>query len=630
MLLALCWILPGTGLAASFLSEETVVTATRTETPVSKVPAAIEVISKEEIAASGAETLDAVLAEAQSISLQSPSGRISIAGLRGLNSKNTLILLDGMRLSSGFGDYVDMEEIPTAMIERIEIIRGSGSALYGSDAIGGVINIITRKPTKELHAGVGFRTGISKYSEAGMARGDGWISGTTGKLGYVIAGSYSDRDHYDRDKSDIVPDGDDKYLGGGSAALTYRFHEGVTARMGVLYHDRQNEGARLYSKKYYDRTLESDRTLGYAGLDIATGSESTLTLQGSLSSYDWKSTMDPITVASGFVTSLKQEASLLESHWVSKLSKSNRLSIGLDYRKEDRRDVNINKTFAVVTGSHDVWNFGSYIQDELSVIDPLGLTLGLRYDSHSDFGTAFSPKVSIWHQLADKLKIRGSYGEGFRAPTIYELYIGSPWTQSQAIVANPDLEPEKSRTYEIGMDATAGPLTCSITGFRNDLRDMIGKISLGMIDGVPNYQLGNIDRAMTQGVEVSASVTIPYGFTLSDEFTTIESEDKSTGADLLFVPDITNTLKLAYLQPKAGINANIRLLTTGRQMTDKTTKTEGYSLVNLYLSKSVISNTSVFFGIDNLFNDEADAAYALNSGAAATGTYFYGGITMSL
>ncbi|RNA64446.1 TonB-dependent receptor [Prosthecochloris sp. ZM_2] len=121
----------------SYIMDETVVTATLTETPLKNIPAAVEVIGSEEIGESGATTLHQVLTEAQSVNLEAVSGRQSTARLRGLSSSNTLVMIDGMRLPSGFQDKVDLGEIPAGWIDRIEIVRGPASALYGSDAIGG-------------------------------------------------------------------------------------------------------------------------------------------------------------------------------------------------------------------------------------------------------------------------------------------------------------------------------------------------------------------------------------------------------------------------------------------------------------------------------------------------------------
>jgi outer membrane receptor for ferrienterochelin and colicins len=605
-------------------SEEIVVTATLNETPVSKVPAAVEVIERMEITESGAATLSDVLTEAQSITLEPTNGRLSVARLRGLNSRNTLVLIDGMRLYGGFQGYLDLGEIPAGMIERIEIIRGSGSALYGSDAIGGVINVITKKPSKDLHAGLNIFSGESVYGEAGSINTNGYISGTQGKLGYVFSGTWNNRDRYDRDKSSLMTDGDDRRSGAYSTSLNYRLTSGVNLSFGINYADTELDGIRtqLQNKVYVDknRKVEADRLLGYIGLDVDTGTESKLTLRALQSHYDWRSDMQPLAGGAVETTTLEQKSREYEGRWTIKLSDSHRITTGMEYSSEDRSDNGI---------SYDAHNFAAFLQDEVQLAEPLGLVFGARYDDHSDFGNAFSPKVGLWLKLGEHLRLRGSYGEGFRAPTLYELYTGSLTTKNKIIYANPNLDAEKSRSYEIGADGTWGAFSCGVTAFRNDMSDMIGEVRIGMSGSTPVYELRNISSAMTQGLEFTAGFRLAPGLTLSDELTLLGTEDKTTGYDLLYVPDAVNTVKLLF-QAGSGFSGNIRVVTTGRQWIDTATRTDPYTLVNCYLGKKIYGNSELFIGADNIFNVEANASYGNSGGPASTGTCFYGGIMCAL
>ncbi|WP_041467159.1 TonB-dependent receptor domain-containing protein [Chlorobium phaeobacteroides] len=148
-------------------------------------------------------------------------------------------------------------------------------------------------------------------------------------------------------------------------------------------------------------------------------------------------------------------------------------------------------------------------------------------------------------------------------------------------------------------------------------------------NNIPAYELQNISRAMTRGIELTASIKLPYGLTVSDELTFLDSEDKSKGQDLLYVPDVTNTLKLAYGAERSGFNGNIRVVSVGTQWVENNVRADGYTLVNAYLAKKVSSDTSLFFGVDNIFNEDP-AAYGNIGGAGSTGTCFYGGLTFTL
>ena len=401
-------------------TDEVVVTATFNRTPVSQIPAAVEVIDKGEIAESGARTVSDVLTEAQSVTIQPGNGRQSIARLRGLSSRHALVLLDGMRLTSGFQDYVDLSEIPAGMIDRIEIVRGSGSALYGSDAVAGVINIITRKPTENFHAGVTFRGGESRYGDAAGVAAEGWLSGRTGKFGYVVSGTYSNRDRYDRDESDRMTDGDDRILGAAHAALTCDLSPSTKLSFGFNYADTELEGYRTQTGGDFGRHVDAERLATYVGLDASTGKESLLHLRAWQSSYDWDSDMTALAGGATTTTSLEQTSRQLELRWSGMLAGRHRVTAGLEYRNEERSDGDL---------GHDTDNFGTYIQDEVQIGGRVGLVFGARYDNHSDFGSATSPKAAVWYRLNDVLRFRASYGEGFRAPSLYELYTGSSCTK---------------------------------------------------------------------------------------------------------------------------------------------------------------------------------------------------------
>ena len=338
------------------------------------------------------------------------------------------------------------------------------------------------------------------------------------------------------------------------------------------------------------------------------------------SNYDWQSNMQPIAGGAVETTTLKEDTKQYEGRWTTKLSDKHRITAGMEYGTEERADNSI---------SHDAHNFATFFQDEVQLAEPLGLVIGARYDDHSDFGNAFSPKAGLWLRFDEHLRLRGSYSEGFRAPTLYELYTGSLNTKSKIIYANPKLDAEKSRCYEIGADGSWGAFSCGVTGFRNDMRDMINEVYIGKIVTTPVYELRNISKAMTQGVEVTVGLKLGYGLSLSDALTFLDTQDLTTGYDLLYVPDVANTVKLAF---KGGnrFSGNIRVVTTGRQWIDKTSCTDPYTLVNCYVAKRVNSNSELFIGVDNVFNVEANAAYGNSGGAGSTGTYFYGGITCTL
>ena len=605
--------------------DEVMVTATLSDTPVKKIPAAIEVITREEITEMGVETLHQVLTEAQGVNLEPVSGRMSTARLRGLSSSNTLVMIDGMRLPSGFQDKVDLGEIPAGLIEKIEIVRGPGSALYGSDAIGGVINVITRAPTGETKAWLNTQYGESRHGEAENTAFDAGVSGSSGSLGYVIAGSFVDKGRFDFDTEDRKTDGDDKDIVAGAATLTWDLGNNTDVTFGLTYADAEREGLRPKRKKENDWLNESERLAGRVEFQSALTSSSSLLFRAYRSEYDWSVSLTPTDGSKPEIHDVDQTTDQFEGRWTGLILDRHKLTAGVEYRTEEREEDGVKS---------EIDNMGVFLQDEVVITDRFNAVLGLRFDDHSGSGSVFSPRISAAYRISDYLRLRGSYGEGFRAPSAFELYSGSPYTIRRILVPNPDLDPETSRTWEAGADIDYGIFSMGLTAFRNDIDDMIAEVFTGRYEGskpkIPVNEVRNIAEAMTQGIELSAGVKLGYGFLLTDELTLLQGENKTTGKELLYVPEVSNVLKLSYRNPSAGFSGNIRLVTTGSQYTTPDLKTETYSIVNVYASKSLTDRVRLYTGVDNLFDERVTDGYGNVYGPGSSGTFIYGGLSMNL
>lgn len=610
--------------AGSFTLDETVVTATLSETEIGKVPAAVEVISSQEIAEMGAETLHQILAEAQSVALEPTSGRQSTVRLRGL-SGSVLVLLDGVRLPSGFQDKVDLVEIPAGIVERIEIVRGPGSALYGSDAIGGVINVITKKPSGKPAAWFGSRYGQSRHGQAEETVFDAGASGTTGSLGYVVAGSFSDKGRFDFDASDMQTDGDDMRVASGATSLLWQAGERTTVGFGAIYAEVEREGLRAKNKRENDWNNASDRFASNVELRHEFSGDSSLLFRLSRSEYDWGLELTPKGVSVGERHDVRQVSTQYDGRWRVGFAGNHVVTTGVEYRTEDRTDDAVES---------DVQNFAVFVQDEILVTGKLQAIVGLRYDDHSGFGSVLSPRINLAWRLSERLRLRAAYGEGFRAPTAFELYSGSPYTINRVLLPNPELDPQTSKSWELGADYAIGGFSLGLTAFRNDVRDMIAEVFTGTYEGVkpriPVNRMENISDAMTQGIELGAAWKLGGGFDLSDEFTLLDSEDKGSGEELLHVPDISNVLQLAWRGKEAGMTAKLRLVTTGTHAIGGGLKTAGYSMVNLYASKMLTSGVKLYGGVDNLFDKTVEGAYGNVYGPGRSGTLYYSGIGVAL
>ncbi|MDL1964586.1 MAG: TonB-dependent receptor [Deltaproteobacteria bacterium] len=628
--------------------EKTVVTSTLTPKVIKEAPGALEVITAEEIRVKGAETVVQILEDAVGIDLDHVAGRGYIPQIRGLSNKRTLILIDGMRFSTGFRDTtVDLTEFPTEIIERIEIVRGPNSALYGSEAIGGVINIITKNAPKKLSESVTVRYGRNTYGEAENYIFKGSVGDTFENLGIIVSGHVNRSGEFDRDPDDNETDFDDEEKYSGLFKLNYSFADNHRFSAGVFYSDASRKGIRPKYGLKWDRNADSDRTstfLQYNGVI----KETTVMVRGYYS--DFESDRSYIDIGYPYDDpklqnkakqqpdredfNIKNELYQVESRASRIFAQSHLITLGLEYREEERSGKE-NRGEKELNESTN--NRAIFLQDDFPIFDWLQVTAGIRLDDHSDFGSEVSPRLSLNYYLLDNLRLKASYGEGFRAPSLYELYVYTENTKGD-VIPNPDLAPETSQSYEAGLEGEYGPFGGKIMAFRNNIDDMIYKTPTGNYrmqkqgkedKKVLEYERCNIDEAYTQGIELEVSIAFPHHFSLAGNTVFIDSNNEDTDEDLLEVPDMKSYLRLSYDNPDIGLQANIRMNYTGKQVIapkfkDGTqTDADSYIMWNLYTEKEIKKNFKIFAGIDNIFNKKI-------SHTPDKGTFFYGGISVSL
>jgi outer membrane receptor for ferrienterochelin and colicins len=600
--------------------DEMVVTATMTEKEMQKAPGAVEVISRREIEALNARTLDEAIEEAAGLIVATESGRQKRPSIRGTGSKHTLILVDGRRLSKGYKDFVDIDQIPVDMIEQIEVIRGPSSALYGSDAIGGVVNIITKRPPAEPAAGISAQYGQDAYGEAGMPVGRAYFGNSVGPVGVFLAGSYLTKDGWDRDG--ILPDdGDEQTLGNIGGRLSYDFNDAHGLTAGFEYSDIETKGGRLLQNLDRLRTTEEERLNFYMEYTGKPSPLSRFMLRANHSEHENDIHMSPqaqLTAEEDAERTMDQ----VEGRFTGVFFDNHIVTLGTEFRTEEREDS---------TGrDDDVDNLGFYLQDEYQVADPVYLVLGMRYDDHSDFGSELTPRTSLIFSLMDNLRLKASYGTGFRAPTISELFVTSYRKRGKWIYEpNANLDTEESESYEIGIEWEYKTLRAKMTAFRNEVENLIEPVlyrSTGKGKKKEDYyRYENISEATLQGIELEYGIGLARGFSVSGHLTYLDTEDEETGRDLEGQPDYKGLFKLEYQNPGLGLKSNLRLNYIGkRYYTDGSE--DDYVLVNAYMSKQLASHVDIFAGIDNIFNTRK----ASDNVVYIEPTTFYTGITLTL
>ncbi len=585
--------------------EGMVVTATMTEKILKDVPGSIEVITEQDILEMNAKTVAEALEEATGILMTTETGRMMRPSIRGTGNKHTLVLIDGRRITPGFKDLTGIEQIPVEMIDRIEVVRGPASALYGSDAIGGVVNIITKKPSKTMTIGGTAQCGRSTYGEGDEGNAGVYAGNTIGRFGFLLAGGYQDKDGYDRDG--ITPDDGDsiemKSIGG---RFSYQLNDGHDLLAGFEAVDRNFNGLRDLQNLDRERDTDDRRLNYFLEYDATISPESTLMLRANRSWHDNEVTVDPATpevVGSiGDESNAERTLDQLEGRFSSRILEKHLVTMGTEYIKERRED----------DASLDdyVETFSIYAQDEYQILEPLYMALSVRWDHYSDFGSEWTPRLSMTYAILDNLRLKGAWGMGFRAPGFLELYIPTYMKQGKVInEPNPDLEPESSQSYEIGLQGEYKNFQAGITCFKTDIEDLIEAVyyaSTGTGKQQKDYyQYRNIAEASIKGIEFEWGLKLPAGFTLSGNLAYLDTEDKTTGEQLEGRPDYKGSVKLAYEYQPFGIRANVRVTHIGeRYYADE--DEDRVTIVDAYLSKDVTDNFQIFFGVDNLFNAGKD------------------------
>lgn len=518
--------------AAPVPSATVVITATMTEQSRLASPAFTTVLTAEDIAKSPVNSLPDLLRDTVGVTNNSDlNGRDEIQ-IRGLDGSYTLILVNGKRVSSSGalwrGSDFDLGTVPLGSIERVEIVRGPMSALYGSDAIGGVVNIITKRPTK---AWSGQLSSDYRVVTAGD-QGDQW------RLNATAAGALSDAaaltvsgEIYDRkpwyqhsaDDPTEAPALQAKRSVNLLSTLALQLDGRHSLDIDLGYnHDKRPYGLDGYV--YYPAW--NYESYSYSAQQIERTSLA-LTHNGS---WSWGRTF----------TSLKHERShiddydsdyddpqqrdyreintYLRSFGVVRLD-AHALTAGVDVRSQQIRDA---ATY-LDTGKISTRQAALFAQDELKLGERWQLTLGGRLDHHPDFGSHFSPKAYLNYFVSDGIVVKGGASTAFKAPEAYQLsqeYRVISCGGSCYLSGNPALTPEKDTSFELGVELLQPQWNLSAVLFHNKVRDMI----VAVYDAsVPSRQWQNIAQAKTQGLELDGSAALGRALTLKGNLTLLKT-----------------------------------------------------------------------------------------------------------
>lgn len=622
-----------------------VVSATRTERAQIDAPIRTEIVDRAEIERTHASTLAQALENVPGLQLREIHGKSGYElSLQGLNSDQILVLIDGLPISASTGSTVNLSQYLIGDIERIEVIKGAASAQYGSSAMGGVINVITRRTEAGLKASMDVNAGSygkqndsGRSMDIGKATGRAQVSG--GNQQWRLAaqveaiddkgfaqhpekwsrqGDAVRRDQYGM-RVDWLPTEDWQFWVDGS-----RYEETVTQRY-------QTYAPPKYIPQQKQEEISRDRWV--AGGIWHFAEQGRLQVSGLNEQYDTQSLATANQVATGdrrARQTLKQGSLQLDlPAWNSQL-----WQLGLDYRKDTLDQINNGYSELLADGMVERSSTEVYAQNDIFIGDQLELVLGLRAQHDSDFGNHAAPKVALKADLLQndqhRLIGRASWGQGYRVPNLKERhYLFDHSALGYRVIGNPNLRPEESNSYQLGMDWLWGE-QASIQGnlFYNRIRNLIqvDADNASINNGVASYQYENIAAAKTAGVELAGQWQILPELKLNASYTYTYTQDEQTQQMLTRRPEHMGRLGLDWT-PRKGSTLSIRNQWQSKELVNsaKSAYSPAWNKTDVSFNQQIGKDLTAYAGINNLFDVQRDFSDANDMGPIA-GRFVYIGV----
>lgn len=578
---------------SSFASESDslniIVTATRTAETAGETLAAVTVITRNDIERQQASSVQSALQGLAGINISNNGGPGKATSLffRGTESDHMLVLIDGIKVGSATLGRTAFQHIPIEQIERIEIVRGPLSSLYGSEAIGGVIQIFTRKGGGETKPF--FSIGSGSYdtytASVGVSGGDerGWYSlsasgidtkgfnACDGKPSPGGAGCFT-----------IEPDKDDYSNLSGSLRVGYRFESGLE----VDVHALQTIGETEFDGGFVNESESDQQILGgsmhFSPLDI---------WQISLAAGSSKDESDNFK-DSVFKSRFETERNTISFQNDLSITDEHLLTLGIDYQKD-----RIGGTTSYAVTSRD--NKGVYTQ-YLGTLANQDLQLSLRQDDNEQFGDHTTGNAAWGYALQNGLQFKASYGTAFKAPTFNELYYPG--------YGNANLQPEESRSTELGISGEVNWGRWSSNIYETRVDDLI---AYDANISAP----GNINQARIRGLEMTFAVQIE-GWDFTTNATLLDSENRSPGTQRgnVLPRRAEQSLRFDAVHYVGKHTLGATLFTEGKRYDDlsNTHELSGYSTVDLRAEYALSKDWLLQARVENLFDKEYETAAFFN------------------
>ncbi|THT98752.1 TonB-dependent receptor [Lampropedia puyangensis] len=546
------------------LLDELVVTATATETTLEETPASVAIVKRDDLVKRPVQDLADAVQGLPGVHVGGVGLTRRGISIRGMGSDYTLTLVNGQRINQSGGvighSDSDLGWVPSEAIERVEVVRGPMSSLYGSDALGGVVNVITRAATDEWRGSFSSRAGWREDGRGGDSRQVGFYVGgplLPGVLGLNVYGETRRRDNAPLATDEKVSDIEGRDAKSLNVALNWTpsANQRIDLSVGRVNEDRERgtkSGTSYYNS--YDAFERKQWSLSHKGK--WNNASSQVRIYGA--SLDKTNTRDVGTPTRPQV--LNEEVA--DARLSLALGERHLLTVGGELRKEKLEDSSVNEL-----GKADITHKAVFVQDEFALAPNWSLVLGDRLDDHEKFGLQHSPRAYLVHQVSNALTIKGGLGRGFKAPNLKLLspdyYVAS---SSFSVRGNPDLKPEISTSYELGAEYRAATgWSLQATVFQNNVRDLIQTYCERNCDAYRELVYQNVERARIRGLELGTSLQLLPQLALSGNYTWLQARNQQTGQPLATQPRHQANVRLGW-QPAAAWQVDLRGQYTGSQM----------------------------------------------------------------
>jgi outer membrane receptor for ferrienterochelin and colicins len=613
----------------------------------------VHVISSQEIREQGITTFDDALIRMMPQASMAPNSMGTFLRLNGLGNKYILVLINGQKLSGDISNNIDLSRINMSRVKRIEVLDGAASSLYGSDAIAGVINIITDQPTDEVIS----ITNNLKVSGHGILTESVGLDIYKGHIGSYTSFTHDRADSYQNNNLEYVKGSDTEtqetiapyFTGYRSSVISQKFTYNPTQHLAL--HAGLDYSYKITNRPETQEDIPggTDYEMRYKGFRWNIGGIYKFNNRNSIQAdftvdrfrYGKEYDVETKDYAVGdYVQSKKQRSMEGQVKAILGLSSNSTTIFGADWHKDYL-------TASSGNIEEHVYNIAAYAQHEMKFLKDFTATLGLRLTHHETFNQRLTPKVTVMYAPGD-FRFRATYSAGFRAPGLDELYYhyfsvnrGKP----QIIFGNKDLAPEKSHYFSLNAEYRTQFIAMSITGYLNRIKDMVVRKNINVDDNtlrmlqeefpemtadqaakLERYSLyQNSDEGDVKGIQADISVNLFQGFNFSASYAYTYARTKSEEEWTLLERSIRHAATIAanyhHTWGKYRLNVNINGKLQSKTYYPDYEDAPGFGLWNLHTTHTIDCAKWVILepciGIDNLFNkvdrriDSANRKYAL-------------------